>query len=86
MPGGDYVSDVRGIDPLAPSYLEKNKRNPNAAADQAARDKTKKYKNLLSDCNVKFEPFVFDLLGGLHKSAVRLLKTRRQELHRHLDG
>ena len=70
----DLVFDVRGIDPLSPSHTKRNANKPTAAEDDAAKDKTNKYMYLHNfNRSIEFFPFVYNLLGGLHKSADDLL-------------
>jgi hypothetical protein len=75
---GDHtlIVDVSGIDTLAPSHLARNKYGAdklNAANDRDKR-KLKTYVDLENKFNVRVVPFLYDLLGGIHPSAVDTLK------------
>ena len=65
---------VSGIDTLAPSYLKRNASDADNAAADRARKKIKNYGDLEEKFDVEIVPFIYDLLGGLHPSAVEVLK------------
>jgi len=74
--GGEHtLFDVRGFDSLAPSYRGKSTQQ---LTEAAAKDKIKKYAYISKgECpfpNIKMQPFIFDTLGGLSKSAVSMLR------------
>jgi hypothetical protein len=71
---GDHtLFDVRGFDPLAPSYIGKETQ---VVSDSVAALKSNKYKETGKERypDMKFKPFIFDTLGGLSPSAVALLR------------
>ena len=72
----DYVMlvDVSGIDTLAPSHIARNSSGANKAASDRDKRKLKTYADLEEKLDVRIVPFIDDLLGGLHPSAVDVLK------------
>jgi hypothetical protein len=67
--------DVTGIDILAPSYLVRNASGGDNAAGDRDKVKKKKYHVLENSFeDVQVASFMYDLLGGLHPSAVEILK------------
>ena len=71
---GDHtLFDVRGFDPLAPSYIQKETQ---VVSDSVGALKANKYKETGKDRypDMKFKPIIFDTLGGLSQSAVALLR------------
>ena len=65
--------DVRGFDPLAKSYVDKETET---VSDSVGAIKTRKYSNTGKSMypNIVFKPFIFDTLGGLSKTAASLIK------------
>ena len=66
--------DVSGIDTLAPTYLKRNASGADNAAGDRQRKKFQTYGDLEEKLDVEVAPFLYDLLGGLHPSAVQVLK------------
>jgi hypothetical protein len=67
--------DVTGIDVLAPTYLLRNASGSDNAAIDRDKAKKKKYNSLEESFqDVQVVSFMYDLLGGLHPSAVDILK------------
>ena len=66
--------DVTGIDVLAPSYLKRNASDADNVAGARQRKKFSTYGDLEEKLDVEIAPFLYDLLGGLHPSAVEVLK------------
>ena len=66
--------DVTGIDMLAPSHLARNSSGPDKSASDREAAKLKTYKDLEAKFDAKIVPFIYDLLGGIHPTAVDVLK------------
>ena len=72
--GDDIIYDVRGFDPLAPSYLNSN---PSSLAKAASSIKMRKYEQhgKVSYPDIKMKPLIYSTLAGLTESSVSFLKT-----------
>ena len=68
------IYDVRGFDPLAPSYIGKDMEKVQSDASNAKLSKYQSHgKAVYPDLQMK--PLIFDTLGGLSKPSIRLMNT-----------
>ena len=73
-PSATYGIDVSGINPNAPSYVQRASQEALYAAGLRANYKDGKYKAICAHHGIEFLPFVFEAPGALHRRAADFLK------------
>ena len=69
-----FIIDVSVRHPTARSHVAVGARGPLKVAEQAAREKTRKYEGMAAGLHAQFVPFILETYGGWSSGAANLVR------------